>query len=80
MSTSSIGNRYSNNADFDHEDEPIAHPATGDRIDVYWPIDDLFYFRSIGSIDHQRRHIINYDDGARKQLGLLKKCGVRRSD
>lgn len=45
-------------------------PGTGDRISVYWPLDDQYYSGTVNSIDPNGSHVIHYDDDEIETLNL----------
>ena len=56
--------------DFDHDGEPVSSPSVGDRVEVYWPVDDMYYPGVVGEITTDGNHVVNYDDGDSETLEL----------
>lgn len=52
-----------------HSDEPALVPQSGDRLDIYWTLDNKFYPATVSRVvDNQ--HTIQYDDGDEERLNL----------
>lgn len=47
-----------------------SEPVIGDRISVFWPLDDQFYDGTVQSADDNGRFEIHYDDGDTENLEL----------
>lgn len=66
----STSENFDDSDGFDQNDEPILAPSVGDRIEVFWPIDDQLYPCTVGSITDDRLHVINYDYGDNETLSF----------
>lgn len=45
-------------------------PELGDRLEVYWPLDDRYYAGSVMDVKEDGRHLIHYDDDEDEELQL----------
>lgn len=68
---SSIETEESNDADFSAEPSK-SEPECGDRISVFWPLDDQFYDGTVHSANEDGRFEVHYDDGESECLDLTK--------
>lgn len=57
-----------NNEDFSNSGE-IMVPGKGDKIEVYWPLEDQYYADTVGQIE-DGKHTINHTDGDVEQLDI----------
>lgn len=61
--------------DFDHNggtiaDPFIAVPNFGDRLNVFWPLDDQYYFGVVSSVTGDGQRVIQYEGGDSKTLDM----------
>lgn len=52
--------------------EPNTSPEVGDRIDVFWPLDNQYYSGIVSSYDDDGKATINYDDSEIETLDMSK--------
>lgn len=56
--------------DDEFDDVNLRTPAPGDRVEIYWPLDDRYYAGQVRDILNDGRHFIVYDDDDDEKLFL----------
>lgn len=50
----------------------LKHVRVGDELDMWWPLDNVYYQGCIGAIEDDGRHRIDYKDGDVEKVYLRK--------
>lgn len=56
--------------DFDQSADIMSSPVLGDRLEVFWPLDDSYYPGTVTEITDDGCHVVDYDDGNSEKLNL----------
>lgn len=55
----------------DFSGEKPMRPSEGDRVEIFWPLDDTYYPGKVTSIEDDGRCTIEYDDEVRETLNMV---------